>query len=56
MTQNTSTQKANVTSIYEKGSKEDAGNYQLISLTSVPENIMEKNPPGGYLKANQEHD
>ncbi|KFR04757.1 hypothetical protein Y956_16401, partial [Nipponia nippon] len=33
--------KANVTSIYKKGSREDPGNYRPISLTSIPRKVME---------------
>lgn len=32
----------NVTSIYEKGRKEDLGSYRLLSLTSVPEKVTEQ--------------
>lgn len=33
--------KGNVTSIFEKGRKDDPGNYQLVSLSSVQGKIME---------------
>jgi len=33
--------KGNIAPIFEKGRKEDPGNYQLASFTSVPGKIME---------------
>ena len=34
--------KANVASIFKNGQKDNLGNYRLVSLTSVPEKIMEQ--------------
>lgn len=32
----------NVTPVFKMGKKEDSGNCRLVSLTSVPRNVMEK--------------
>ena len=34
--------KANVTPIFRKGRKEDLGSDRLVSLTSIPGNVMEQ--------------
>ena len=34
--------KASVTPVFKKGKKEDPGNYRLVSLTSIPEKVMEQ--------------
>jgi len=34
--------KANVTSVFKKGKKEDPGNYRLVGLTLIPGTVMEQ--------------
>ncbi|KFV77161.1 hypothetical protein N308_00735, partial [Struthio camelus australis] len=34
--------KANVTPVFQKGKKEEPGNYRLVSLTSIPGKVMEQ--------------
>ena len=33
--------KANVTPLYKKGSKKEPGNYRPVSLTSIPDRVLE---------------
>ncbi|CAM5146985.1 unnamed protein product [Eretmochelys imbricata] len=46
--------KANVVPIFKKGKKEDPGNYKAVSLTSVPEKIMEQVLKESILKRLEE--
>lgn len=34
--------KAHITTIFNKGKEEELGNYNLVSLTSVPGKVMEQ--------------
>ena len=34
--------KANVTSVFKKGKKEDVGKYRPVSLTSIPGKVMKR--------------
>ncbi|PKU35402.1 rna-directed dna polymerase from mobile element jockey- hypothetical protein [Limosa lapponica baueri] len=46
--------KANVIPVFKKGKKEDAGNYRLVSLTSIPGKMMEQLVLGVISKHTEE--
>jgi len=46
-------EKGHIVLIFRKGRKDDPGNYQPVSFTSVPGKIPGADPPGGYAKAHE---